>query len=485
MRKSTKILLTLLLLVALVLAGIVAVPYYVFGIDIFDRSGWITTESGETQYLDYHGDPLTDWQLIDEKWYYFDKTDATLVTGWLELDGDRYYLTADGTRHIGWLELADGTYYIRPSMATAATGWLELEEGTYYMDAQGRKQSGWQEIEGSRYYLDENGLLVTGWQELDGNHYYLGTDGAMFTGWLEDEGGSRYLDENGILRTGWTDTDLGRFYLTEEGYIATGWLETDEGTIYLDENGQPITGWIELENGTYYLTDTGVVTTGWLELDGERYYFREDGTMARGKVLIGENASYFTSTGKHVQMVNKWNPVPDDYQVELVSYGGYQIAAEAYDPLVQMIEQLKGLGYYKVTSIYRSVQHQQNIWDSRYYNYLAAGYSHDGAIAEVGKHVAVPGTSEHHLGLAVDIDGVAAVHGWLAEHSWEYGFIVRYPDGKTDITGIVYEPWHYRYVGRELAKEIYESGLTMEEYMDRLTEQEGYGAGTASDPDRY
>ena len=68
-----------------------------------------------------------------------------------------------------------------------------------------------------------------------------------------------------------------------------------------------------------------------------------------------------------------------------------------------------------------------------------------------------------------DIDGVKPVHNWLAEHSWEYGFIVRYPEGKSDITGILYEPWHFRYVGVELAKELYESGLCLEEYMAKLT----------------
>lgn len=485
MKKFLKILLVLLLVLALLGAAAWAIPYYLMGIDIFDRSGWYVTEEGQTQYLDYYGDPLTGWQLIDEKWYYFDTGDASMVTGWLDLEGDRYYLSSNGVRHIGWLKLEDGTYYLDPSDAILATGWLKLDEGTYYMDEAGRKCCGWLDLEGKRYYLDEQGLLVTGWFTQDENRYYLGEDGAMHTGWLENEEGRRYFDENGVLRSGWTDTPEGRYYLTEEGFIATGWLETEEGTLYLDENGQPVTGWVELETGKYYLNETGLVTTGWLDLDGDRYYFREDGAMARGKVVIGEDNFYFTSTGKYVVMVNRWNPVPDDYQVELVSYAGYKIAKEAYDPLVQMLAQVKSKGYYKITSVYRSVSHQQSIWDNRYNNYRASGYSHQGALTQVGLQVAVPGTSEHHLGLAVDIDGVAAVHNWLAEHSWEYGFIVRYPNGKTDITGITYEPWHFRYLGKELAKEIYESGLTMEEYMDNLTNQEGYGAGTASNPEKF
>ena len=91
--------------------------------------------------------------------------------------------------------------------------------------------------------------------------------------------------------------------------------------------------------------------------------------------------------------------------------------------------------------------------------------------------MAVPGTSEHQLGLALDIvdrsnqnldesQEDTAVQQWLMKHSWEYGFILRFPTGKSDVTGIIYEPWHYRYVGKEAAKEIYDRGICLEEYLD-------------------
>lgn len=87
-----------------------------------------------------------------------------------------------------------------------------------------------------------------------------------------------------------------------------------------------------------------------------------------------------------------------------------------------------------------------------------------------------PGTSEHQLGLAVDIVDAdyqllnhaqedTAVHQWLLEHCWDYGFILRYPADKGDVTGIIYEPWHYRYVGREHAQAIRAAGLCLEEYL--------------------
>ena len=94
------------------------------------------------------------------------------------------------------------------------------------------------------------------------------------------------------------------------------------------------------------------------------------------------------------------------------------------------------------------------------------------------KAVAIPGTSEHQLGLAVDLvdanmqDLTSAQEStetqkWLMANSWRYGFIHRYPNGKTDITGIIYEPWHYRYVGKDAAQEIFNRDITLEEYLGK------------------
>ena len=80
-------------------------------------------------------------------------------------------------------------------------------------------------------------------------------------------------------------------------------------------------------------------------------------------------------------------------------------------------------------------------------------------------------TSEHQLGLAVDINGaVYDIYLWLEENSWKYGFIFRYPAYKTDLTGVAGEVWHYRYVGKEAAQEIYEQGVCLEEYLETLQE---------------
>lgn len=472
MKKPVKTILCLLLAAVILLAGIWAVLRFGFDIDLFSKTGWKTVD-GITYYRDENGEPLTGWQEIDGSWYYFDPArEGAMVTGWLDTDQGRCYLAENGAKQTGWLTLQEGTYYLSPAGGTLYQGWLELDGERYYLDDNGRMVTGWLDHQGIRYYLDEHGAAYTGWLNLDGKQYLLDGSGAIVSGWIETGDGRCYLDPaTGEISTGWVDTGDGIFYLDENGHPLSGWTDTPEGRCLLDENGQAATGWTEYNGKQYYLNEQGLMATGWLELDGERYYLKENGVMAVGEVEIDGVSRFFSSTGKYVVLANKWHPIPDDYEVELVSYGKHKISAECHDQLVAMIDQIKSLGYYNVTNVYRSKESQQAIWDKRYSNYRASGYSHEEAEEEVGKSVSIPGTSEHQLGLAVDIDGVKPVHNWLAEHSWEYGFVVRYPEGKSDITGILYEPWHFRYVGVELAKELYESGLCMEEYMDMLTRQ--------------
>lgn len=105
---------------------------------------------------------------------------------------------------------------------------------------------------------------------------------------------------------------------------------------------------------------------------------------------------------------------------------------------------------------------------------MEQGYSRSDAAAEALKWVSVVDYSEHQTGLAVDINanGINStgeqVYDWLADNAWEYGFILRYPEDKTEITHMDYEPWHYRYVGIEAAKVIFEKNLCLEEYIDML-----------------
>ena len=129
-----------------------------------------------------------------------------------------------------------------------------------------------------------------------------------------------------------------------------------------------------------------------------------------------------------------------------------------------------------VTSGYRSYEKQRDVFNTTMQDWINQGYTPLNAYDETKKSVAIPGTSEHATGLAVDImstkygeldekQGDTEEQKWLMEHCSEYGFVLRFPQDKSDITGIVYEPWHYRYVGVDAAKEMTENGLTLEEYV--------------------
>ena len=128
-----------------------------------------------------------------------------------------------------------------------------------------------------------------------------------------------------------------------------------------------------------------------------------------------------------------------------------------------------------VNSAYRSREQQQEVFDEAVANAMSNGLTEEEARQEAMRTVALPGTSEHETGLAIDVTSKEdtgndnwQVNHWFEEHSWEYGWILRYPADKVDITGIDNEPWHFRYVGVEHAAAMHESGMCLEEYVESL-----------------
>ena len=170
----------------------------------------------------------------------------------------------------------------------------------------------------------------------------------------------------------------------------------------------------------------------------------------------------------YLRLVNRANPIPEGYEVELAEVpGGQLVDVRIYESLMALLAaaEAENLGPIVVAG-YRTQEKQQSIMDERVAGYVDQGYSQEEAAALAEQWVSVPGHSEHQLGLAVDINGsVSAIYPWLREHSWEFGFIQRYPKDKSEITGCSEEEWHFRYVGVEAAAAIYESGLCLEEYL--------------------
>ena len=182
-------------------------------------------------------------------------------------------------------------------------------------------------------------------------------------------------------------------------------------------------------------------------------------------------------------LVNPWNKLPENYAATLKLKrlaNGLQVDERIYDDLNAMLTDCWGAGLHPVVcSAYRPHATQVRLHNNKIARLRYAGYSYEAAVKEAGRWVAVPGTSEHETGMALDIVSYSyqlldeaqentAEQKWFMEHCWEYGFILRYPKDKTEITGIGYEPWHYRYVGRETAAKMKESGLCLEEYIASL-----------------
>lgn len=179
-------------------------------------------------------------------------------------------------------------------------------------------------------------------------------------------------------------------------------------------------------------------------------------------------------------LVNPWNELPEDYEVELATLAnGLQVDARIYDDLSAMLTACWDAGLSPIVcSAYRTEATQTRLYSNKVARVRASGVPEAQVEAEAAKWVAPPGTSEHQTGLALDIVAASyqildeqqedtAEQQWLMENSWKYGFILRYPAEKSDITGIGYEPWHYRYVGREAAAEIHRTGVCLEEYLGK------------------
>ena len=187
-----------------------------------------------------------------------------------------------------------------------------------------------------------------------------------------------------------------------------------------------------------------------------------------GKTLFTQKADT-----PELTLVNADHAVPRGWNVELTTLSnGEQVASMIYPDLQEMFDDMRAQGIYPfVRAGYRSRETQEQVLEDRINAYQSEGYSKSRARELALETVAEPGTSEHELGLAVDINADDdrstgdEVYAWLAENAYKYGFIQRYPEDKTEITGIDYEPWHYRYVGKSAAGEIYHSGECLEEYL--------------------
>lgn len=283
--------------------------------------------------------------------------------------------------------------------------------------------TGWRKWKSGGWSYFRAGQKVTGWIQLKNTWYFLGSDGMMRTGWAWNYGHWYYFSSSGAMQTGWVKAG-GKWY-------------------YLDASGRMLTGFVHDGKDWYYLDGSGA----WVE-----DYADAEVTSGGRKIQIIDGVAYVDG----ILIANKKYPLPKDY-----SPGKLDNAVQTAFAEMQKAASKEGLNLY-IVSGYRSYDYQGQL----YRNYC----NRDGRAA-ADRYSARPGYSEHQTGLAFDVNSTSNSSAetpwakWIAAHAQEYGFIVRYPKGKESITGYQYEPWHLRYLGKELAKAVYDSGLCLEEYL--------------------
>lgn len=180
-------------------------------------------------------------------------------------------------------------------------------------------------------------------------------------------------------------------------------------------------------------------------------------------------------------LINKEHPIPEDYSFNLGTIkANMQCDERIIEDLLAMMQAAKNDGVnLTICSPYRDYNRQEVLFNRKINAYIAKGMSYMEAYEKASQTVTVPGASEHQIGLAIDficdvytsLDtgfGETDAGKWLAKHGCEFGFILRYPLGKEYITGIQYEPWHFRYVGVEAATVMTNEGITLEEFLEDL-----------------
>ena len=260
------------------------------------------------------------------------------------------------------------------------------------------------------------------------------------------------------------------------------------------------------------LSGVCILTAAFFLVIGSIGTSEERNSIAAGTEQDGRGGIAQTSSASddrwNLILVNPWNEIPEDYEVELTELkNGQAVDSRCYPQLQQMMDDCRAAGLDPVIcASYRTMAKQEALFNDKKRRVIREGCPASMADKEAAKTVAWPGTSEHQLGLALDIVdldyqqldtrqeetpvqsehqlGLALdivdldyqqldtrqeetpVQQWLMENSWKYGFILRYPTDKSEITGIIYEPWHYRYVGKQAAKVIPEKGICLEEYLE-------------------
>ena len=290
---------------------------------------------------------------------------------WVRFPEQTYYLQGPGSPAKDFTRIESETYYFDPASYEMQTGWLDLDGSRYYFADDGAMQTGICSIDGRKYCFRRDGKMHTGWFR-NGNTYFFREDGQMLTGWTEIDGAKLFFSEDGIMQTGMREIDGGTYYFAGNGAMQTGWQDMKDGKRYFDpDSGRMCTGWLDL-GGRRYLMNNGIMATGWLNIDGIDYYFDKDGNVCIGKTYSeGDSAFYYLfPDGGYARNVSidglfyggdgKLQYLTDDYYTDgrdvYIDFQSYPLYGRLYIPDVNISV---GLGY--IGDVYHGLLSQQYV----------------------------------------------------------------------------------------------------------------------------
>lgn len=212
---------------------------------------------------------------------------------------------------------------------------------------------------------------------------------------------------------------------------------------------------------------------GWAKIrfDGMEGYVNRDYLMSRHAPSVEVPSGDWASV-----VVNPSHPLPDGFEAAVTDFEGGQVDARILDICAAMFADAAEDGVkFKLVDAYRSFARQNELYEQKVQSYVAKGCSREEAETQAATITARPNTSEHQTGLALDIvtpsytkrdKGFASTDAfkWLTANAQDYGFTLRYKQGKQELTGVIYEPWHWRFVGVEAARAMKLSAECLEEY---------------------
>lgn len=288
-----------------------------------------TTENTASDPAGIQIDPAGEWVKDGNQWLFIGGEGGDRYTGWISLNGIRYYLGDDGVMRTGWFTVGD-TWYYADSSGHALTGWLKDGDFWFYLRADGSMVTGLCEVDGKKYLMNKHGGMITGWGKEGDTWYYASSSGALQTGWILVNNVWYYLNDDCTMATGWVEVDGKKYFLDASGAMQFGWLKQGENWFHLGPSGAMSTGWV-LSGGKWYymetdgvmvsnglyLTDNGLTYNfdasgamtgragGWVQ-DGSDWYYYRSGQLATGWVQSGGSWYYMAADGK---MTTGWQTV--------------------------------------------------------------------------------------------------------------------------------------------------------------------------------